>query len=701
MSNGKKGRPFKAKVTVDPSQINTNLFLLNHDFEPDNSWLNIGPTDSIEVPDNPLLVPENSEFYRENPGFWEIHKLTDPEYIGYTAWVLLGLTLLPYQQVILKNMWTHPFTMLIASRGGSKSFCLAVYSLLRCLLYPEYKVVITSGGFRQSKMVFEELEKIWSLAPVYRSIAGPEQGPHHDPDRWVFRVNNSTITAIPTGSGDKIRGLRANTIFLDEFASQDPRVVEEVIMGFGAVSSNMIENVKNEARRKYFEENGIQNIPESTSHRTNQAIFCGTADYYDNHFYSYWRRQRAIIESKGDPKKLEKIFNGAVPAKFNWKDYCLIRLPYSLLPQGYMEDTVVARSKSSMAKSLYLKEYEAIFVEDSEGFFKRSVIEGCTCSDSNINSGKWSTITWCPQPFEARIKGDAEKRYVMGIDPASESDNLAIMILEVHPEHQRIVHSWTTNRKNFELRRKSGTTQCEDYYHFVVRKVRDLMKAFNIVAIGIDMQGGGLALYEAMHTTNALEMGEQPLWFIRGEEKRDCDDYPGLHIVHDIQFIRYDWTVKVNYDLLKDMETRCIIFPRFDPITIELSAFEDKKRFGMAFESTTGTEIYDTFESVIMEIEKELKNELTSIQLNKAGTRLKWTVPPTSSAENNKKLVSGKKDRYSALLIANSLARIMRAEVAPQEYSLKMRGGLLNEMKARKGEGLYDGPEWFTGQFGV
>ena len=38
----------------------------------------------------------------------------------------------------------------------------------------------------------------------------------------------------------------------------------------------------------------------------NQAIISGTADYSFKHFAQYWRRYRDIIESKGDPRKLDE-----------------------------------------------------------------------------------------------------------------------------------------------------------------------------------------------------------------------------------------------------------------------------------------------------------------------------------------------------------------------------------------------------------
>ena len=110
-----------------------------------------------------------------------------------------------------------------------------------------------------------------------------------------------------------------------------------------------------------------------------------------------------------------------------------------------MDDQQVARSRATMHNGIYQMEYGACFTSDSQGFFKRSLIHSCVASDKNVSSNGWPT--WCPEPFDMMSRGNPEKTYVMGIDPASEHDNFAIVILELHLEHQRVVFSWTLSRR--------------------------------------------------------------------------------------------------------------------------------------------------------------------------------------------------------------------------------------------------------------
>ena len=142
------------------------------------------------------------------------------------------------------------------------------------------------------------------------------------------------------------------------------------------------------------------------------------------------------------------------------------------------------------------------FAKDSAGFFKRTLIESCVAKEKNVNAPNWPE--WCPDPFDVTMRGQPNKKYVMGIDPASEIDNFALIILELHLQHQRVVYSWTTNKKDFNARKKLGLTDIDDYYSFVVRKIRDLMQVFPTVAIGIDSQGGGYQIAEGLRDSDKI-----------------------------------------------------------------------------------------------------------------------------------------------------------------------------------------------------
>jgi hypothetical protein len=653
----------------------------------EDAWLDLGDLSEIIIPNNPMI--HRSKFDIEHPDFHLLRLLRDPKYIGSTCKLLFNIELHPIQIAILREFWERPFPMYIASRGWGKSFLLALYSVLRCIFYPGTKIVIVGAAFRQSKIIFEYMETIWRSSPILRSIFnGNDDGPRRDVDRCTIRLGDSWTIAVPMGDGSKIRGLRAHIIIADEFASISPDIYETVVSGFAAVSASPIKNVKEAAKKAAMTEAGLWNeeLESLNDKMGNQAIISGTADYSFKHFAQYWRRYKAIIESKGDVRKLEEIFKGEVPSNFNWQDYSIIRIPYELIPKGFMDDKQVSRAKATIHTGIYNMEYAACFTADSDGFFKRSLIESCVANDSSpivINSK--------PIIFDAITAGNGSLQYVYGIDPASEQDNFSIVVLEVHPDHNRIVYCWTTNRTNFKERQKTGLVKEFDFYGFCARKIRNLMKTFPCAHIGMDAQGGGVAIEEALHDPSKLEEGEHLIWPIIDYSKvKDTDSQPGLHILQLVQFAKADWTAQANHGLRKDLEDKILLFPRFDSLTIGLALDKEGKDI---LESDLNP-IYDNLSECIIEIE-ELKNELTTIVMTQTSTgsggRDRWDTPEV-------KLPNGKrgrlrKDRYSALVIANMIARQINRSLQPAQYDII--GANARDVGKQSGS-MYKGPEWFT-----
>ena len=404
----------------------------------DEAWLGL---DSVEAElFNPMSVlnPTDDDF--EMKLAWI---MTRPEYLSFITQHILNIQMLPSQALFLREIWNRKFPMLIASRGFGKSFMLSLYAVLRALILPRRKVVVVGAAFRQSKVLFEYMETIWRNSPMLRDICDGDSGPRRDTDRCTLRLNESTVTCLPLGDGQKIRGKRANDIIADEFASIPREIFENVVAGFAAVSADQVENVKRLAAQKKAEELGVDIEEEEREvKKDNQIILSGTAYYDFNHFATYWKKWKSIVQSKGDPRKLREIFGEEPPENFDWTQYSIIRMPYELLPKGFMDADQVARSKATVHTGIYQMEYGACFTRDSQGFFKRSLIESCVASDTDgIKDANGDNIL-----FEAALIGDKNKSYIFGVDPASEVDNFSIVVLEIHENHRRIVHCWTTTR---------------------------------------------------------------------------------------------------------------------------------------------------------------------------------------------------------------------------------------------------------------
>lgn len=574
------------------------------------------------------------------------------------------------------------------------TFLLSLYALMRGILKPGRKIVVVGAAFRQSKFLHEYMENIWKNAPILRDMMPAGSGPRKDVDMCRMLMGDSVITALPIGDGSKIRGQRANDIVADEFASHAKEIFENVIAGFAAVSSSPVENAKMKAAKEAGKKMGLspEQVMEllgysaSLMQDDNQIVLSGTAYYDFNHFAEYWRKWRKIIESKGEERALREIFKleegEELPESFNWKDYSVIRIPYTLLPSGFMDDAQIARSKATVHSGIYLMEFGACFAKDSKGFFKRSLIEECTGTETKPVQLASESVYYDPM-----LKGHPERKYILGVDPASEQDNFSIVVLEANPDHSRVVNVWTTTRREHRELLRKGIVGQNDFYSYCARKIRELMGAFNVIHIAMDAQGGGIAVSEALRNKNNLKEGEVCILpTIDKDKKKDTDNEAGLHILELCQFANFEWLSGANHGMRLDLEDKALLFPRFDPVTIGLSIEDDKMN----------KRLHDTLEDCVLEIE-ELKKELSIIEIRQTPSgKDQWDTPEIKIGVGKKGRL--RKDRYSALLMANMAARQLRLN--PEVVRILVMGGFAGDVGGKLDtEGAeFQGPAWFANQ---
>ena len=373
-----------------------------------------------------------------------------------------------------------------------------------------------------------------------------------------------------------------------------------------------------------------------------QYIKKGGVSYFKNKEYIHSNRFKLEMFMQNNKLFLNKFYNGKNKYEIGQSKYYLenneihhklrskSRIPFN----GYVYNIEVDDDHS------YHTEFGCVhncFNDDSDGFFKKSLIDSCTSEDGDKDC------------FPPALYGTKVKKYVYGVDPAYEGDNFAVVILELNGSHRRVVHTWTTQASDHKQRLRDGVITEHDYYHYCARKIRDLMKRFPCEYIALDSQGGGNALMEAFRDITKIAESESVILpTIEPEEKtKETDLLPGLHIIKVINFTS-DWISKANYALKKDMEDKAIRFPMNDAVSYALSEYYDESM-------GDSKELYDTLDDCIFEIE-ELKKELTTIVVTETTTgREKFDTPSVKVGINRKGRL--KKDRYSALLMANAVAR--------------------------------------------
>ena len=91
-------------------------------------------------------VARRASFYRANP-----HRFAKD---------YLHLDLYIFQQIILVLISLSTNFLFLASRGIGKTFILAVFCVIRCILYPGSLVVVTAKTRGQAYEVIDKIEKI-------------------------------------------------------------------------------------------------------------------------------------------------------------------------------------------------------------------------------------------------------------------------------------------------------------------------------------------------------------------------------------------------------------------------------------------------------------------------------------------------------------------------------------------------------------
>jgi hypothetical protein len=525
------------------------------------------------------------------------------------------LKLAPFQSVVLDTLWNKTFPIVLMTRGGGKTFMLAVYALLRAMMVPGSKIVIVAASFRQSKLVFDYIKQIHDYSPLVQQAVTRIHQPN---DQSLMEIADglSTIRALPLGNGEKIRGIRATDIVTDEFASIPEEIFQVVVRGFAAVAADPILAAEQLQLEEEMIAKGIMREEDRKRIKGNKIIYAGTASYQFNHYYKLYTTHRRIIESKfiGDARNINDEFDVAddsieMDGHLDYRDYAVIQIPYTGLPRGFMDEKQINQAFATMPKALFQMEYECQFPSDSDGFFKSSEISDAT---PPLDGGA----------FQIEQAGDNNYEYVMGIDPARKTDNFAISILKIYPgKGVRNVFCWSMNNKNF--------VTC-------VKKIRELMSKFNIVRIAMDAGGGGYSVEDLMQNIEVIK-GELPVWRYDDPEHARFD---GLHILDMVNFVP-SWIRDANYGLAADIEHRRMLFPRRDPKLASDDAVED--------------EIWG-------EIDEQIR-ELCMIVVSSTKTGVEhFDLPDLPTTEKQTISAGRRKDRYSALLLAAYAARTYISE---------------------------------------
>lgn len=278
----------------------------------------------------------------------------------------------------------------ICSRGLSKSYTLAVFMCLKCILYPNLKVTISCETKEMSKrMVSEKIqgELMSKSSNLRREIKECKIGIN---ESYVLFKNNSKICCINASSNT--RGTRSNLLIIDEYI--------QLKDGMNTIQT-ILEPFLNVKRQPGFLSNPKYSADDVEE---NSEVFLSSAGFTNTWYYDLY----------------EQIANEML----NGEESFVCNLPYTLANHhGLLSDSRIKKIKSdkNMTKMAFETEYNAQFWSvNDKGFFM----------PDDILSNRKIIKPWYP-PTPLQFMEEKDRRHPSWELPRDSSQEVRVLACDI------------------------------------------------------------------------------------------------------------------------------------------------------------------------------------------------------------------------------------------------------------------------------
>lgn len=244
-------------------------------------------------------------------------------------------------------------------------------------------------------------------------------------------------------------------------------------------------------------------------------------------------------------------------------NHFVARLSYEAAPDGLLNMVQINDAKRTSSSQQFDKEYKALFLSESGGYFSIQDI-----LNASISNGDEPTV---------KLSGDKDKKYILAIDPnysdSETADDFAMQVLELDEEARTgtLIHSYALSQ--------SSITKRAQYLKY-------LLESFNIVFVVVDSAGGPKFIEDCKQFLGDLPKNYS---WISGDFMGDPDDlkeavnsynYTSGKIFYSQVFSKNGWIRLANETLKAYIEHRRI---RFGSRIFEDRHLEQAKRCKIPF----------------------------------------------------------------------------------------------------------------------
>ncbi len=346
-----------------------------------------------------------------------------------------------YQRVFLRIVMRHRYVYATFPRAYSKSFLSMMALMIRCILYPNSHLFVTTGGKEQAASItVAKIEEICRLIPGLNDEINWDRGvstKSKDNVKYVFK-NGSTIDILAARQSS--RGQRRTGGLMEQCVLIDGDILNEVIIP----TTNVDRRLSDGSRHKE------ENVNKS-------QIYITTAGWKNS--FAYHKLIQILINSIIDPDQY-MIMGGTYETP----------VVSGLLDEDFVEQL---RLQGTFNDQSFNREYRSIWSGDVENAF--------------FSSEKFDKYRVLLQPqYEYSGRSSKTAYYVFGVDVGRIGCTTEICVFKVTPQvqgaaHKTLVNIYTYDAQHFE-------TQCIHIKHLYYK--------YKPKRIAIDGNGLGVGLID-------------------------------------------------------------------------------------------------------------------------------------------------------------------------------------------------------------
>ena len=348
-----------------------------------------------------------------------------------------------YQRIFLRITMRHRYVYATFPRAYSKSFLSMMILMLRCILYPNSHLFVTTGGKEQAASItIAKIEEICKLIPALNNELDWSRGASKkskDDVNYIFK-NDSSINILAAKQSS--RGQRRTGGLMEECVLIDGDILNEII-----IPTTNVDRL----------------LPDGTRHKeeiiNKSQIYITTAGWKNS--FAYDKLMELLVQSMIEPDKV-MIMGGTYETP----------VAEGLLDEDFVEQL---KLQGTFKEDSFDREYRSKRSGDAENAF--------------YSSEKFDRYRVLSQPeYEYSGRSSKSAYYVIGVDVGRIGCTTEACIFKVTPQPQGAALKSLVNIYTYEA----------EHFETQAINLKKLYYKYKAKIISIDANGLGIGLIDFM-----------------------------------------------------------------------------------------------------------------------------------------------------------------------------------------------------------